>query len=603
MNAHSAEFDIEGSTLSGHEVESTLGQGTRQSWLDRLSLVEKLYLAVFGNTLVLALVAVVMLAGTGYLGGLGQAQAIITSVEVRSNNAAIALVTTVDNLEVADNRDGVTSLVEARSSLALAYQTLTDPIEFAGEDMPANLGASVHGFRDRVSALQTKLDAAESNPELLAETRKEAKQLYSDVSVFAVELHEIAAAKGDILFAQLSQFLLGFVIIVVAGVVVSLLAARQVISNIVGAIRQITEAMQRVADGHVETVVPARDRSDEIGAMARSLDIFRKDSITLRDLNGKRAKTAEEELKRQQGFADESRKLRAEKSDLLEGLADGFEVTVGEVIDAVSSASAQLRETSEGMVEMAEHSAEQSREASNAMELANRNVTAAAAATDEFALSISEISKQASDSAALARQSNNLVVAANAKMAELAGAADEIGEIAELIQTIAQRTNLLALNASIEAARGGEAGRGFAVVASEVKELAHQTSQATNSVTEKILAMQTSTQASVVDLTSIVEQIEKLEHAAVVIATAVDQQSMSGEDLARNIDTVANGSSEVTEQIEALHTASLATGSASSQVLGSAKQLDDHAEVLRHKATQFLADIRSSSRDLSADAA
>ena len=111
------------------------------------------------------------------------------------------------------------------------------------------------------------------------------------------------------------------------------------------------------------------------------------------------------------------------------------------------------------------------------------------------------------------------------------------------------------------------------------------------------------TQASVVDLTSIVEQIEKLEHAAVVIATAVDQQSMSGEDLARNIDTVANGSSEVTEQIEALHTASLATGSASSQVLGSAKQLDDHAEVLRHKATQFLADIRSSSRDLNSDAA
>jgi methyl-accepting chemotaxis protein len=603
MNAHSAEFDIEGRTLSDHELELADGEAVRRSWLDRFSLVKKLYLAVFGNTLVLALVAMVMLAGTAYLGGLGQAQAIITSVEVRSNNAAIALVTTVDSLEAADTRDGVTSLTEARSSLALAYQTLTDPIEFAGEDMPADLGSSVHGFRDRVGALQTKLDEAGSNPELLAEARTEAKQLYSDVSVFAVDLHEIAAAKGDILFAQLSQFLLGFVIIVVAGVVVSLLAARQVISNIAGAIRQITEAMQRVAEGHIDTVVPARDRSDEIGAMARSLDIFRKDSITLRDLNGKRAKTAEEELKRQQGFADESRKLRAEKSDLLEGLADGFEVTVGEVIDAVSAASAQLRETSEGMVEMAEHSAEQSREASDAMELANRNVTAAAAATDEFALSISEISKQASDSAALARQSNSLVVAANAKMSELAGAADEIGEIAELIQTIAQRTNLLALNASIEAARGGEAGRGFAVVASEVKELAHQTSQATNSVTEKIVAMQTSTQASVVDLTSIVEQIEKLEHAAVVIATAVDQQSMSGEDLARNIDTVANGSSEVTEQIEALHTASLATGSASSQVLGSAKQLDDHAEVLRHKATQFLADIRSSSRDLSSDAA
>ena len=121
---------------------------------------------------------------------------------------------------------------------------------------------------------------------------------------------------------------------------------------------------------------------------------------------------------------------------------------------------------------------------------ATANVTAAAAATDEFALSIGEISRQASASATLARDATNLVTTANTRMTDLSQAADEIGEIANLIQTIAQRTNLLALNASIEAARGGEAGRGFAVVASEVKELAMQTSNATSSVAEKITAKQ-----------------------------------------------------------------------------------------------------------------
>lgn len=603
MTAHSADFDIDVSASPGQHPKPTEVSTRTRSWLDRFSLVKKLYLAVFGNTLVLALVALVMLAGTAYLAGLGQAQAIITSVEVRSNNAAIALMTTVDSLEPVGESGSVEDLAEARASLALAYQTLTDPIEYAGEDMPTDLGVSLHRFRDGVQALQAQLETGQSSPEALALARSEAKQLYTEVSVFAVDLHEVAAAKGDELFAQLSQFLLGFVILVVAGVVLSLIVARRVVNNIAGAIRQITEAMQSVADGQIDTAVPARERNDEIGAMARSLDIFRKDSITLRDLNAERAQAAEAELKRQQGFAQESHKLRTEKSNLLEGLADGFEVTIGEVIEAVGAASAQLRETSEGMVEMAEHSAEQSREASAAMEETNRNVTAAAAATDEFALSISEISRQASDSATLARESNRLVAAANDKMTSLSSAADEIGEIAELIQSIAQRTNLLALNASIEAARGGEAGRGFAVVASEVKELAHQTSQATASVTEKIVAMQTSTQSSVVDLTSIVEQIKKLEEAAVVIATAVDQQSLSGEDLARNIDTVANGSNEVVNQIEVLHTASLATGSASSQVLGSAKQLDDHADALRSKATQFLADIRRSSRELGSDAA
>ena len=80
------------------------------------------------------------------------------------------------------------------------------------------------------------------------------------------------------------------------------------------------------------------------------------------------------------------------------------------------------------------------------------------------------------------------------RIGKLSRAAQEIGDVVKLITAIAEQTNLLALNATIEAARAGEAGRGFAVVASEVKSLASQTAKATDEISSHILGMQGATQ-------------------------------------------------------------------------------------------------------------
>ncbi|WP_247712665.1 methyl-accepting chemotaxis protein [Qipengyuania xiapuensis] len=363
----------------------------------------------------------------------------------------------------------------------------------------------------------------------------------------------------------------------VAGLGIALiLATTKVISrDVTRTVGRLTEVSTQLAEGDKHVHIPALTRRDELGDLARSLDIFRESAFRIEE------------------FANEREAMRSERRAELEKLATTFEATVGEVVNGVAAASTQLNTTASSMASSAEQATQQTGAVSQSMEAASGGVTAAAAASDEFAMSIGEISRQASHSAELARKAADDAEGADETISTLAASADQVGQIVELIQSIAQRTNLLALNASIEAARGGEAGRGFAVVASEVKELAAQTSRATEEVAEQIRNMQNSTGASVNALRSIGEQIKQLESTAISIASAVDQQSVAGQDLARSIDLAARSTDEVEVNIVQVREASLATGAAASQVLGSADALESQASVLRSQVDQFLQKVRA----------
>jgi methyl-accepting chemotaxis protein len=358
-----------------------------------------------------------------------------------------------------------------------------------------------------------------------------------------------------------------------------LVGLRFVRRRIVLPLGKVAQSITRVVEGDLTTKFEVPKHDDEVAEVAVAIEVFRQSSL--------------EKLDQQVQLQCEREQASAQRTKELLALADNIETGIGAIVNDFVAASSRLRQSATALASSAEQSAMQSGDVSIAISDTAAGVTAAASASDEFAVTIGEISRQAASSADLARRSTEAAALADSRILSLDAAADEAGKVIEMISTIAARTSLLALNASIEAARASEHGRGFAVVASEVTELARQTSQSSEQVAALIQAIQATSGSSVEALSAISDRLAQLETSSTAIALAVDQQACSGQEMARSIDRAASGADVVAQNVRHLHDAARITGDVSADVLVASTDLERKAGELSLQIGQFLRQIRA----------
>ncbi len=348
--------------------------------------------------------------------------------------------------------------------------------------------------------------------------------------------------------------------------------------SIVKPLQKSTSEMLMLAEGDKSFEISGLTLSDEIGDIASALQTFKENAI------------AQDEMAAKETEMVSQREVRTKK---IEDLVAQFETDSNEILTHVGAAASQMNTTSGEMSSVAQDTAVRSNTVAAAAEEASVNVQTVAAAAEELSCSIEEINRQVGQSSEIA---SDAVLKADANIATIKGleeASNRIGEVVGLISDIAEQTNLLALNATIEAARAGEAGKGFAVVASEVKNLANQTAKATEEISGQVDEMQGVTRTAVDAIEAIGKTIESMNEISVSISTAIEEQGSATQEISRNVQEASAGTAEVTSNMQGVSEASTQTGNSSQQVLEASNDLAVQAEEMRKSVDAFIEGIRA----------
>ena len=489
-----------------------------------------------------------------------------------------------------ENRAVVRKVVDEQTKL------LNQRVEYFGQTRDEKTRAMMPSIKDTISVYKKDLEhtlqlADEAKDVQLTEQVERLRASAMNSQVVAIKLRAQMRAAAEQLDDRVNQFAKNasdeyhttstrLVIVAVVGIILGVLSGLLIGQfGIVKPINLLKAVMEAFAGNNLNADVPGVDRRDELGDMARTVEVFKKNGLEV-----ERMRTEQQETER--------RTVRQRKADMSK-MADEFEGAVGEIIETVSSASTELEASAGTLTKTAERAQEVTTTVAAASEEASTNVQSVASATEELSSSVNEISRQVQESARMANEAVSQARTTNDRVGELSKAASRIGDVVELINNIAGQTNLLALNATIEAARAGEAGRGFAVVASEVKALAEQTAKATGEIGQQITGIQAATQDSVTAIREISGTIERLSEISSAIAAAVEEQGAATQEISRNVQQAAEGTHMVSSNIVDVQRGAGETGLASSQVLSAAQSLSRDSNRLKLEVGKFLDTVRA----------
>ena len=235
-------------------------------------------------------------------------------------------------------------------------------------------------------------------------------------------------------------------------------------------------------------------------------------------------------------------------------LKRGFPKSFGRAADAFNETSDLMQANMERMKEIIGSTHESSMLVQQKIDHASQQVEGVATATYELSTAISEIIKQASLATQKANSATQEAINSKPVIVELNQNSSEIVSVVDMINSIANKTNLLALNATIEASRAGEAGKGFAVVASEIKNLANQTAKSTAQIEELVKNIETSSHAVSHSVEAMSNAMREVDETITCIAAAAEQQSTATNEIGENIHNASQSVQEVTSHINNIST-------------------------------------------------
>jgi methyl-accepting chemotaxis protein len=453
-------------------------------------------------------------------------------------------------------------------------------VEAAGA--PLKIGQDTPGLTNGGKLKPEELDQLAKGTQLLAVLDLQARALIADMKAFGDDLLQDNAKAADELDARSNEALLTMSVL---GLVCTLLAGAFSLwissSKIARPLARLSERMDALARGDLTVDIGGQDRLDEVGDMARAVQVFKGNAVERLRLEAdsasqrvsseaERARTTTEQRRTSDEQSDAMRRLGEGLKSLAAGdlrvrLDDNFSAQYAQVRSDFNEAVSKLNETMQAVVTSTSAIQSGTQEISTASDDLSRRTEQQAASLEETAAALDQITATVKKSAEGAKHARDVVTSADrdAKksavvvrqavdaMDAIAKSSGQIGQIISVIDEIAFQTNLLALNAGVEAARAGDAGRGFAVVASEVRALAQRSADAAKEIKGLISTSTTQVDFGVKLVGETGKSLERIIAQVTEIKGVVAEISAGAQDQAtalQEVNTAINQMDQTTQQ-------------------------------------------------------